>query len=487
MSTERTILRRFLPLLATLALTVPMLFALAAPASAAIRCVNTGGTAGCYGSIQAAVSDANGGDVIHVYPGSYDESVNLSAMDPDGDLTLITVNASGVPTPGTVIVEYSGIEAEFYTTPALDGNLTLEGFVVHSAFPGIDVAVDGGGGTDRNVVIRDVVATVTGDDGIRVSADGNVTIADCETSSNEEEGLDVTAVGGNVTITGCVARRNRTGIRVSDVGGDVIIQECTATGNSDHGIQVQRVDGTVAIGNCTMTGNSNGFAADGLGGTLKIDSCIASGNQVGVWFNELTEAEGVSVNNSIICGNSSYGLDADDTATIDAEGNWWGCAGGPNAPGGSCDTVGAGPSIVDFTPWISKITPHATPDPAKVGEPVIVRFQFHGGPPAVYLGQGPGDLGGPAPFTVTTDNGSLNESGATVKEFINAADGTLKVTLVPDRPGIATVTMAGPCGLDESVVLGMESEFVPEAASVLLLGSGLMGLAGYASLRLRRR
>jgi hypothetical protein len=136
---------------------------------------------------------------------------------------------------------------------------------------------------------------------------------------------------------------------------------------------------------------------------------------------------------------------------------------------------------------------------AMAGEPILVSFQFTGGgqmvsqladgAETVFLGQGPGDLRGPAPFVLTTDNGALvasDETGATVREFINNPDGVLALTLVPDRDGVATVWLDGPGGLD-SLLRAEAWEFVPETGTLLLLGTGLMGLAGYAGLRLRKK
>ncbi len=81
------------------------------------------------------------------------------------------------------------------------------------------------------------------------------------------------------------------------------------------------------------------------------------------------------------------------------------------------------PGRLPFAPRGTFVTPGAMPDPVALGEPAVVSFQFSGGPPMVYLGEGPGDVRGPAPFTVTTNNGTLNGNGATVEAFISEASG----------------------------------------------------------------
>jgi len=548
MSATRFCLRKSLPLVSVLALVIPLLLVMAAPVSAAGTIRVDGDATGCvlspqgnpygvvYCKIQDAVTDASAGDTVHVYPGTYGEGVDLSSMNPDGDLTLVTVNSAGVPTPGTVTVVNPGDDSEFYTSD-FDGDLTIDGFNLHSGQPAIRARVDGSGGEVHNVEIRNVTATNVTDHGIVAGADGDVTITNCAANSNYGIGIWVWKTDGNVTITNCTANDNKCygqepqaspnpgingcdggGIRVEAVGGQLHISDCTANGNLSHGISVRGggvgseapgtlgavSTGDVTITNCTANRNGQmGFHAEGIDGILSIQSCIARDNESGVSLGSAVEADAILVNGSIICGNEC-GLDLGGVGEawdaerfsnevpfgVNVEGNWWGCAGGPEVEG--CDPICQPDSIpVDFTPWIKKISPSATVDPAMVGQPTVVSFQFSGNPSAVYLGEGPGDRRGPAPFTVTTDNGTLNGNGATVGAFVGA-NGTLKVTLVPEREGTATVTVTGPCGIGElegaTAVLGvLAEEFVPEPGTVLLLGSGLMGLAGYASLRLRRR
>ncbi|MFC2029381.1 hypothetical protein ACFLWA_01475, partial [Chloroflexota bacterium] len=176
---------------------------------------------------------------------------------------------------------------------------------------------------------------------------------------------------------------------------------------------------------------------------------------------------------SIICGNA-VGLNLGTAIDLNAEGNWWGSTSGPyhalSNPGGGGDEIRDGTSggsgTVDFDPWIetptgsvaASVAASAAASAATATGSKTINFKFSGGGDTVFLGPGPGDPNSAPPFTLTTDNGTLtdsDETGATVHEFINQPNGILSVTLNPATDGPATVTLDGPCLLDDQIVIGV--------------------------------
>jgi hypothetical protein len=84
----------------------------------------------------------------------------------------------------------------------------------------------------------------------------------------------------------------------------------------------------------------------------------------------------------------------------------------------------------------------------------------------------------PAGWNITLQNQGLDD---TVDSDADPATGQIR-NIIPVYEDAWDLDM----GLYE-VVIEEEEEFVPEWGSIALLGSGLMGMAGYATLRLRRR
>ena len=113
----------------------------------------------------------------------------------------------------------------------------------------------------------------------------------------------------------------------------------------------------------------------------------------------------------------------------------------------------AGFGDVIFAPSISGAV-GSLADPLVINTPSPVAFQFTEASNTFFLGQGVGNLNDPPPFTLSTNNGVLQVGGVTgpsLGAFIGG-DKKLAATLTPSAEGSATVSVAGPCGLQGSVV-----------------------------------
>lgn len=114
----------FLRLLTITILAASLLFAFTRSAAAAVIVVNPGG-GGNFTTIQAAVNNAQPGDVIAIKTGTYAESVDLSLMGsaiggPRGALSLVSVDGPG-------LAHLSGIGYKLHNSGVFGASLIIDG------------------------------------------------------------------------------------------------------------------------------------------------------------------------------------------------------------------------------------------------------------------------------------------------------------------------------------------------------------------------
>ena len=292
--------RKLLLLSGLLALLLTL--SLAAPVSADTnRYVDPAGTCAtfspCYTTISAAVAASGPGDIIYVFPGTYAESVDLSNMATPGDITLITVDASGTPGAGTATVSPSTGAAIFNSVWPFPGNVTIKGFNVTSPDDdGINLRVN------SDVLISRVLSENSDDTGVVVFSDtGNVTVTNSCAQYNGGRGFSIVA-DGDVTITrrSCAQVNASMGFEIL-AGGDVTISDLSWTLlNGSHGFYID-ADGNVSISDCGATSNlGDGYHVD-AGGNVTVNPSGADGNRSdGFW---ISAGGDVSISGSSADGN----------------------------------------------------------------------------------------------------------------------------------------------------------------------------------------
>lgn len=281
-------------------------------ASGVVLIVDPDGTSGTYLTIQGALNDAQDGDEIIVYPGTYYENIDLlgkevwlhSAFGPE---QTIIDGSTGDPSnrscasfrssegPGTIIEGFrlqNGQGTLFLNIFVGGGAFCLESnptirdceFINNSSYGGGAIYVRSKGPTVTGCVFRDNTCQTYGS-AIGGALDHPMTISDCLFENNYAATADGTIHLTKTTIIeDCIFRGNqaRAGAAVNspNSGADYIVRRCTFEGNRAHGTHggaIRVHEASATIEECLFVENSaiqdGGAILTIDGGTTKIRNC----------------------------------------------------------------------------------------------------------------------------------------------------------------------------------------------------------------------
>ena len=403
----------------------------------AISSANTGSNVGgCTGAT------GGGPYAITVPVGTY--LLTLGQL-PTGTASGKSISIAGAGSSGTVIHQTTTARVfELDPSQAGDVAISLSGVSITGgeaqSFGGGAIL---GGGTGDSLTLTNVVIASNG----------------C-TGTNSGAGLSWSPAG-NVTITGSTFANNTCAqaggaIVYNAAGGALNISGSTFTGNSSGAGgsaggalflgQIGTTPTTFTVHNSTFTQNQATSAA-GIGGAIY----VGSGSLV-AGFDRI-------VGNTAGFGGG-IGVRGGTTLATD---DWWGCNGGPGAPG--CDTVNKTTGTITVSPWITltdtpnptTISPGASstltasvlrdssnavltgPDvSALVGVPVVWGAALHGSLSQQHTTIG---AGGTATAALTPDGSCDNASAAAAVD--NASASATVDVLCPDLIAVKTDSLGG--------------------------------------------
>ncbi len=284
----------------TYARSLPLLLALltltAAPAHAAVQCVNTGGTNGCFATIQAAINAAGHLDTLQIAAGTYHEKISMTP--PNNKWLLIQgagaektiVDGTGVggpfdpvfnfqvnPNPGpTVTVSdltirggYRGVNAGRYV------NLTLQNVVVR------DNGIGSGAGVFNNASFVVIINSTIRDN---TAADA---FFGCDGSGGTGGGIASLCGGGSYTMVNSAVVNNtaKAGGGIVYVNGQQTIINSTLSGNqtTEIGAAIMSFADDFHMTNSTVARNTTPAPGGALAlfGPSQLKASVVDGNTGG--------------------------------------------------------------------------------------------------------------------------------------------------------------------------------------------------------------
>ncbi len=267
-------------------------------------------------------------------------SINLAAGiynlsgEPDSQLYLsenVTMTGAGSGLDGSV-VDGSGTanwKNGFIVTPGAS-SVTISGLKLTGFERGITVRSDGGCINLENSLVQSCAVGISLEEGYQIKLD----LSGSEVAQNTT-GIRISAGSSNNTIlNGSVANNN---------GDGIVLEGCSETPDSNL------INGTIVSGNA----GNGALLLDGSGN--RIQNAVIQGNnttQTG-YAGVAVFAGCTSINQSLISGNSCYGVYADESLSgspVNAQNNDWGNPSGPSGAGfGTGDAVS---EYVSYAPWI---------------------------------------------------------------------------------------------------------------------------------------